>query len=229
MPTPTFIPTVNPSFPAPDSPQWREEGFRSPKGYDIGRVMGVRPIRTVPLTWRVISKNQLDEILSFFTAMNGATGPFFWTPLDTVMSPNGQTPTLGEVAGGALTSQPEYFVQYTWYDTSAAQETLGSKEAAFTVQDNFQLTVDVPVFPMAVGEWRVYVGIVTGDAELQTGTVTTRQFIMPAARVSGGANPPIVNDLSLPLLWKFEGRPQVTKITANRFSLSMTFVEQTAL
>lgn len=224
----TFAPSVNPSFPVSESHEFREDGFRSPKGYDLGRVMAVRPVHSVPLLWKVVDRNQLDEILGFFDQLNGATGPFFWTPLDNVRSPNGMTPTTGEVAGGSLTSQPTYYVQFTWYDTSSGGETLGSLEASQVVQDNFQLTVEVPVFPMGVTEWRVYVGDTSGDCELQA-TVTDRQWTMPGARASGGANPPASNDLSLPLLWKHDGNPRVSKIGPNRFRLGMTFILQHAL
>jgi hypothetical protein len=47
-------------------------------------------------------------------------------------------------------------------------------------------------------------------------------------RVAGGANPPAASTLSVPLIWRIDGRPLVRKIAPNRFSLSMEFLQQTA-
>lgn len=230
MTTPTFSPPINPSFPVSHSPEWREDGFRSVKGYDQGVVHGPRSLDSIPLIWKVVTGDELDEILSFFDSLNGATGPFFWTPIDNVRNPLGMTPVLGQVAGGSLVSQGTYFVQFTWYDTSSGGETKGSKQASFAVSDNFLLTVNVPVFPLAVSEWRVYVGVSSGDCELQAGTETTRTWTMPGSgRVAGGANPPAADDLTLPLLWKHDGRPQYAKIGPDRYQLTMTFFQQTAI
>lgn len=229
MTIPTFAPSRNPSFPVNTLHAIREDRQRTSKGYDIGRPMGVRPLRRLPLEWLGLSLNQLHEILSFFYGLNGSTGPFFWSPTDKVISPNGVVPVLGQVAGGSLTGQGTYFVKFTWYNTASAQETLPSKEASFSVSDNFLLTVDVPVFQMGVTEWRVYVGSSSGDNQLQAGTETERRWTMPASGPIAGAQPPTENTLALPLLWKLDGDLEEQKSQANRFRLRATFQEQTAL
>lgn len=229
MTTPTFSPPVQPSFTPQTAHNYRLDPLSTPKGYDITRTMGIRPLDTVNLEWKVLSKPELDEILSFFEGLNGAPGPFYWTPLDNVRDPLGMTPALDEVAGGSLTSQGTYYVQFTWYQTTGGLESRGSAEASFAVQDNFLLTVTVPVFPLSVTEWRVYVGISSGDCELQAGTETTRMWTMPGSgRVSGTANPPASSTLTVPLIWRIAGRPLVRKIAPNRFSLGMEFLQQTA-
>jgi len=229
MTTPTFLPPVQPSFSPQTQHNLRLDPMSTPKGYDITRTLGVRWLDSVALEWKVLAKPELDEILSFFEGLNGAPGPFFWTPLDLVRDPLGMTPVLGDVAGGALTSQGTYFVQFAWYQSSGGLESRGSKEASFAVQDNFLLTVTVPVFPLGVTEWRIYVGAVTGDAELQAGTETTRIWTMPGTgRVAGGANPPAASTLTVPLIWRLGGGATVRKIAPNRFSLGLEFLQQTA-
>lgn len=229
MSIPTFNPTIGPSFDIETEESYRADVQTSHKGYEVSRPLALRSVPPIRLLWKALKKPELDEIKSFFDSLNGARGPFYWTPIDTITAPTGQTPELGQVAGGSLTSQPTYYVQYTWYATAGGLETQGSKEASFSVSDNNLLTVKVPVFPLGVGEWRVYVGVTPGDAELQAGTETTRTWTMPGTgRVGGGANPPATNNLKAARLWTHDGRLQSTLIAPGIYQASITLQEQTA-
>lgn len=229
MAIPIFTPTIGPSFDIARINRYRADVQTSHKGYEMMRPLGLRKVPPINVTWKALKKPELDEIVSFFDALNGSLGPFSYTPVDTVTGPDGATPALAQVSGGSLTSQAPYFVTWTWYQTSGTLETRKSKEATFTVSDNNLLTVGVPVFPLGVTEWRVYVGVATGDTEIQAGTETTRTWTMPAGgRVAGGANPPTTNDLSVSRFFTFSGTLTDTLIAPGIYSLSTTFNEQTA-
>lgn len=229
MAIPVFAPTIGPSFGIARPNTYRSDVQTSHKGYEMMRPLGLRKISPINVTWQALKKPQLDEIISFFDSLNGSLGPFSYTPVDTVTGPEGITPALSQVVGGSLTSQPPYFVTFTWHQTTGTLETTKSKEATFTVDDNKLLTVTVPVFPLGVSEWRVYCGIVTGDTEIQAGTETTRTWTMPVGgRVAGGANPPTTNDLSVSRFFTFSGTLTDTLIAPGIYSLATTFNEQTA-
>ena len=229
MAIPVFSPTIGPSFGIARTSRYRADVQTSQKGYEMMRPLGLRKVPPIQVTWQALKKPELDEIVGFFDSLNGSLGPFSYTPVDTVTGPDGVTPALSEVTGGALTSQGTYYVRFTLYQTSGTLETTGSKEASFAVADNKLLTVTVPVFPLGVTEWRVYVGAVTGDAEIQAGTEATRTWTMPVGgRVVGGANPPITNDLKVSRFFTFSGQLQDTLIAPGIYSLSTVFNEQTA-
>lgn len=229
MAIPVFSPTIGPSFGIARANTYRADVQTSHKGYEMMRPLGLRKVPPINVTWQALKKPELDEIVSFFDGLNGSLGPFSYTPVDTVTGADGMTPTLSEVTGGSLTSQGTYYVRFTWYQTTGTLETTGSKESSFAVADNKLLTVTVPVLPLGVTEWRVYVGAVTGDAELQAGTETTRTWTMPVGgRVSGGANPPTVNDLKVSRFFTFSGTLTDTLIAPGIYSLATTFNEQTA-
>ena len=229
MAIPVFAPTIGPSFGLARNAQFRADVQTSHKGYEMMRPLGLRPQEPITVTWNALKKPELDEIVSFFKGLNGSLGPFSYTPVDTVTGPNGMTPALDQVTSGSLTSQPPYFVTFTWYQTSGGLETMKSQEATLTVDDNKLLTVTVPVLPLGVTEWRVYVGIATGDTEIQAGTEATRTWTMPGSgRVAGGANPPTTNDLSVSRYFTFSGVLQDTLIAPGIYSLATTFNEQTA-
>ena len=205
MAIPIFTPTIGPSFDLARQNRYRADVQTSHKGYEMMRPLGLRKVPPINVTWKALKKPELDEIVSFFDALNGSLGPFSYTPVDTVTGPDGMTPALSQVAGGSLTSQAPYFVTFTWYQTSGTLETTKSKEATFTVSDNNLLT------------------------EIQAGTETTRTWTMPAGgRVAGGANPPTTNDLSVSRFFTFSGTLTDTLIAPGIYSLSTTFNEQTA-
>ena len=229
MAIPVFSPTIGPSFGLARTNSYRADIQTSHKGYEMMRPLGLRKVSPIQVTWQALKKPELDDIVGFFDSLNGSLGPFSYTPVDTITGPEGITPTLSEVTGGSLTSQAPYFVTFTWYQTSGTLETTKSKESTFTVTDNKLLTVTVPVLPLGVTEWRVYVGIATGDTELQAGTETTRTWTMPVGgRVAGGANPPTANDLKVSRFFTFSGQLTDTLIAPGIYSLSTTFNEQTA-
>lgn len=226
---PIFSPTIGPSFGLTRQNAYRVDVQTSHKGYEIMRPLGLRRTPPIQVVWNALKKPQLDEIVSFFDSLNGSLGPFDYTPVDTITGPEGITPTLSTVTGGALTGQGTYYVRFTWYKTTGTLETTGSKEASLTVPDNKLLTIKVPVFPLGVLEWRVYVGTVTGDAELQASTEATRTWTMPVTgRVSGGANPPATNNLKVSRLFTFSGTLTDTLIAPGLYTLSTVFNEQMA-
>lgn len=229
MSIPTFAPSIGPSYEVQTQETYPADVQTSHKGYEVSRPLALRSIPPIQLQWKALKKPQLDEIKSFFDGFNGARGPFYWTPIDSVTAPIGRAPELGQVAGGALAGQGTYYVQYTWHQTSGGLETEGSKEASFAVSDNNLLTVTVPVFPLGVGEWRVYVGTSPGDAELQSGTVTERTWTMPAGgRDAGGANPPATNTLEVPRIFTHAGALQTTLLAPGIYSASIVLQQQTA-
>ena len=229
MTIPTFAPSRGPSFGDELTATARADVQSSHKGYELSRPLGLRPLPSIPVTWKALTRTEMDEIVSFFKGLNGSRGPFYYTPPQTVTSPNGMTPTLSEVTGGSLTGQGTYYVQFTWYRTSGGLETLGSKEASFAVADNKLLTVTVPVLELGVTEWRVYVGATSGDCELQSGTVTTRTWTMDTGgRDTGGANPPTTNTLQAPRLFTYDGSLREIRRAPNVFALRTSFQEQTA-
>lgn len=229
MAIPVFSPLIGPSFGLARPARFRADVQTSQKGYEMMRPLGLRPQEPIKVTWNALKKTELDDIVSFFKGLNGSLGPFSYTPVDTVTGPDGMTPVLDQITSGSLTSQPAYFVTFTWYQTSGTLETTKSKEATFTVDDNKLLTVEVPVLPLGVSEWRTYCGIATGDTEIQAGTEATRTWTMPGSgRVAGGANPPTTNDLSVARFYTFSGVLQDTLIAPGIYSLTTTFNEQTA-
>ncbi len=229
MAIPVFTPKIGPSFGIQTRNVFRADRQTSHKGYEMMRPLGIRRHPPIAVKWDALTKPEMDDILSFFDSMSGSLGPFSYTPVDTVTGTEGMTPVLSEVTGGALVSQGTYFVRFAWFKTVGGLETSGSKEASFSVADNKLLSVKVPIFPLAVTEWRVYVGAVTGDAELQAGTETTRTWTMPVGgRVTGGANPPTSNNLKVSRFFTFDGALPAVLIAPGIHSLSTTFLEQTA-
>lgn len=229
MAIPIFQPIPGPSFGIQTTHNYRADISTSHKGYDLVRPIGLRRLPAIQVTWDALTKPEMDRILGFFDSLGGTTGPFYYQAICSITGPEGIYPELSEVAGGSLTSQPEYFVRMTWYDSGNGTETTGSREANRTVADNFLLTVKVPPLPLSVTEWRVYVGVVTGDTDLQTGTETSRVWTMPAGGVEiGGAAPPSENTLQPYKIYTFNGTLEETMIAPGLYSLSTVFQEQSA-
>ncbi len=227
MTAPTFAPSVNPSYEVPTRHRPRVDTTRTIKGYDLVRVHGVRFGVGMSLGWRSISKTVLDEILSFFEALNGSVGPFYWVPLDKVRSPLGVSPALSSVAGGSLTSQGTYYVQFTWANSTESQESLPSKEASLAVADNNLLVVTLPVFPVGADRANIYVGQSSG-AEDEQGYTESRTWTMPTGGIIVGDAVPTASDLKPPLLWRLAAEPEETKISAGRYNLALQFERQVA-
>ena len=149
---PTFSPPQNPSFPFGENPQIPTDVIPMHKGYDQKRPLGIRNPRRIRIGWNAASRETKDYIFSFFHALNGTTGPFYWTPCDKVPDPTGASPTLTQTSGGAL-SERTYYVVFTWYDASYG-ETKQSGQSSLTISANYYMRVSVPIFPTWISSWR---------------------------------------------------------------------------
>lgn len=223
MTLPVFAPSKNPSFAPLSRFTPRVDRQTSEKGYDITKPNGLEDDEGISLEWKVLTKNEVDEITSFFRSLNGADGPFEWTPLDNFESPLGRGPEVANLLAGSLAAD-EYFVTYTWYDATLG-ETLPSKETAFDKAANNVITVTVPVFPPGVQSWRIYASLATGTETLQDTVTDARLWVMPTTGLVSGAAMPSANTLSGPLVWK-RGPLTVSKISAGRFRATVDLKRQ---
>lgn len=227
-PIPTFAPIRGPSFESPIQAEYRTDRQSSHAGYEISRPLGLASLDGIQLRWQSLRTPEFHDIKSFFDGLQG-TGPFYYTPTDPLTAPGGMTPELSEVAGGSLTGQGTYYVQFTWYDPTTGLETTPSRETSLAVSDNNLLVVKVPVFPLGVEAWRVYVGASQGAAELQSGSSTARTWTMPATgRETGGASPPTENNMKVPRIFSRGSNLVFTPVAPQVYDAQLTLLEQTA-
>lgn len=86
--------------------------------------------------------------------------------LDITPSAPTTAPTLGTGGAGGTIAGATYYVRYTWVNASG--ETVANTTEANRVHTaNTTLTIQVPSFPAGVYKARVYVGTVTGTANLK--------------------------------------------------------------
>ena len=219
-----FAPPQNPSFEYVENAQFRTRSTRTVAGYERQRPRIVVAPRAAVLNWSVTDRTNVEYVRDFYHRHRGRGRVFEFRSLNDEASPTSEPPNVGEVAGGALTSQPPYFAAFSWYNGVESLESLPSPEATFTVQDNFLLTVTVPPFISGADSWRVYVGTTTGDLDLQA-TETSRTWTMPTGGLIVGASPPTTNTLKPLLRWTFADRLTWRKIRTNRFRMQVEINE----
>ena len=226
MSIPTFSPPLNPSFNYAENPQILTDSIPMHKGYDQKRPLLIRPVRRVRANWKAANRATKDYIFSFFQALNGTVGPFYWTPCDKVPDPTCILPTLSQVSGGALSSRT-YYVAFTWYN-AVYGETKQSATSSLAVSANYYLVVSVPPFPTWISSWRLYAHETPGSECLQTTINSARTWTQSSALATGTASPPSTNTLNLPIKWSLAGNViNCEKFAANRYQISLDLVEQT--
>lgn len=223
----TLAPAVGPSFPLEPEHDWPCDEQIPIKPYATIIPKTIRSLRRLSPEWRGLTADQVDYFLSFFSELRGAGGVFWWTPPDPVQSPLSRGPDLTQVLrSGAPSSPRTYYVTFTWYASGTGLETKPSPASTITVQAGYVASVAVPVIPMGADRVRIYAGTVAGLEYLQASS-SSRIWEEPiTGLLTLTALAPMVNALRAPILWRLTGKVRPIRISSNRFTLRLDFLEQ---
>lgn len=223
--TMTFAPGVNPSFEYEVPHQWAVDEQAPIKPYVQTIPRALRPERRIVTDW-ILTRQEVEYILSFFHEIRGPAGEFYWTPLDPVFSPLHRAPDLAQVTkAGAPGAGRTYFVKFTWYDSTTGGETEASPVDSISVLSGNVVQVTVPVFPAGADRFRVYAGTVSGSEWLQAAS-SSRTWEEPiTGLLTLTALAPEANSLKVPMKCALVGDVSPVKKTANRYGLRLEFRE----
>jgi len=225
MAAPTLTLPRNPGYGYREQHVPLTQTVRMERGYDQITTKTIRYMIRAFLTLKALNQDDLDKVLSFFQALNGALGPFLWDPLNNAASPLSISPTLSQVAGGSLPSRT-YFVVFTWYDATTTFETKESARSSLLVDASKFIVVEVPAIVSGADSWRAYLSETSGSEKREATTTGSRKWTQTVA-LAGTLDPPSANNLSTALTWLLEGapEPQISN-TPGRFDLQLRFMQQ---
>jgi hypothetical protein len=225
MTVPNFAPSTAPSYGSSRQLRFVSDPLQFEAGYSQIRKRTIRPLRPFDLIWELASEADKDYIESFIDGLDGAPGPFTWTPFNKVAVPSGITSTLTQVAGGALGSRT-YYVTFTWYD-AAAGETTESARASLAVDASKYIVVTIPTaVPTGIDGWRLYISETSGSEKLEATVTDSRQWTQSAA-LTGTEDPPSSNTL-LPTTKRyiFNGDIEIVPVAFNLWNIRLSLLEQ---
>ena len=222
---PTLTLPRNPSYGYREEHVPLTESVTMERGYDQVVTKAIRYMIRAHLSWKALSQDELDKVLSFFQALNGSRGPFLWDPLNNAASPLSISPTLSQVAGGALGART-YFVVFTWYDATTTFETTESLRSSLAVDASKFIVVEVPAIVSGADSWRVHLSETSG-AEKREATITGSRKWTQSVALAGTLDPPSANNLSTALTWLLESplSPQISN-KPGKFQLQARFIQQ---
>lgn len=227
MTIPTFAPGVNPSFPWQAPRSWPHDRQDPIKAYVRTIPKTIRPIRRVAPTWKGLTADQRDYILSFFHRHQGPASIFWWTPPDTVESPLDAGPDLAQVTRtGAPAGPRTYSIKFTWYSTTEALETKPSPPASISMAGGRVVQVTPPYRPAGCDAFRVYAGTVVGSEWYQADCSALTWEEPIAGLVISTFLAPEANNCRVPILWTLSGEVEPVKDAANRWTITLEFLEQ---
>lgn len=222
----TFDPGTTPEMPFTRPLQWPvdEQGFIKP--YYQALPKALNPVQAPVSTIWVLTQDQWEYVESFFREIGGPAGDFFWTPPRPISGPMHRGPDLSEVTvGGAPGSTRTYWARYTWFHPTLGVETKPSPASSLEVQAGNVLRVTVPIFPIRVPAFRIYVGTVEGS-EWAQGYSTVRTWDEPTTGiVEPTTAPPSANNFKVPQHWGLVGGIEPPLVTSNRYRVELRFRE----
>jgi hypothetical protein len=136
-----------------------------------------------------------------------------------------QWATFEEVDGGALGGR-SYWVSYSWYHNSSAQESNINPRRNFSVSANKLIKVTVPVIPIPGDRTRIYADTTTTMTLQATLDPGVRTWTEPPTGLVSGAATPTANDLWQPTAWILGGPVAAVKFAAQTWRLSIDLQEQ---
>jgi hypothetical protein len=150
-----------------------------------------KAIRRLSLPYRLFDFAAREYLQGFFDFHRGAAGRFLYQMPELVPSPF-LTPPVMSVAGGGQGART-ITIMHTWVTTTG--ETLASPLATLAVPANELISIDIPVYPPAVTQTKIYAAEDNEGAEVfQTVLNGERNWTQPdAPLLTGTDSPPAAN------------------------------------
>lgn len=213
----TFDPPVAPSYSSSRSSTNRVDSTELHNGITQVRPTGVRPLRTLNLSWILADSHTLDYIESFVDGLEGGIGPFLWQSFDLHPSPTGIKPKLEVISGGFFQTARDRYVAFTFKDQASGQETMISGESSISLEADTMYKLTLPQNINGADSKGIYVGQVSGTL-YHYGYVTGRTVTEAELQATSPAISPPTSNSMRPTLRYIMGTSGV-EITAKAFGL----------